>query len=213
MSRADRKTGRAKPDGIFGGAGNSWPSRRARSVTPKRRTPGSTDLTSGRLCPTVTGGSRPGPFPGGSGVVPPPRTQGTFTIRAPLWVPPLRVLLRPCHFNEETIAPNRGPVKRQSGQKEKEKTGKLIFTVYSQYIHDLALFTGYDTDRFRDESKQETILPNQFLSYPSPTPLQHTQHTPKKPRPYGRGFLVLSGQKERTGLYRSSRIGGSYLPG
>ena len=107
----------------------------------------------------------------------------------------VRVLLRPCHFNEETIAPNRGPVKRQSGQNERKKSGKSIFTVYSQCIHDLALFTGYDTDRFRDESKQETILPNQFLSYPSPTPLQHTQHTPKKPRPYGRGFLVLGNTK------------------
>lgn len=111
VSRADRKTGRAKPGGIFGGAGNSWPSRRARSVTPKRGAPGSTALTSCRLCPTVTGGSRPGPFPGGSGVVPPPRTQGTFTICVPLWVPPLRVLLRRCHFNGVTISPKAGPVK------------------------------------------------------------------------------------------------------
>ena len=119
----------------------------------------------------------------------------------------VRVLLRPCHFNEETIAPNRGPVKRQSGQNERKKSGKSIFTVYSQYIHDLALFTGYDTDRFRDESKQETILPNQFLSYPSPTPLQHTQHTPKKPRPYGRGFLVLGNTK------REDRRGAGPLKG
>ena len=46
--RADRKTGRAKPGGIFGGAWNSWPSRRACSVT------------SDRLCPPVMGGPHPG---------------------------------------------------------------------------------------------------------------------------------------------------------
>ena len=113
VSRAGRKTGRAKPGGIFGGAGNRWPSRRARSVTPKREAPGSTALTSCRLCPTVTGGSRPGPFPGGSGVVPPPRTQGAFTICVPLWVPLLRVLLRRCHFTGGTISPKSHSVKRR----------------------------------------------------------------------------------------------------
>ncbi len=46
--RADRKTGRAEPGGIFGGAWNSWPSRRACSVT------------SDRLCPPVMGGPHPG---------------------------------------------------------------------------------------------------------------------------------------------------------
>ncbi len=38
---------------------------------------------------------------------------------------------------------------------------------------------------------RETILPNQFLSYPSPNTFANTQHTPKKPRPEGRGFLAL----------------------
>ena len=36
VTRADRKTGRAKPGGIFGGAWSSWPSRRACSVTSDR---------------------------------------------------------------------------------------------------------------------------------------------------------------------------------
>ena len=36
VTRADRKTGRAKPGGIFGGAWNSWPPRRACSVTSDR---------------------------------------------------------------------------------------------------------------------------------------------------------------------------------
>ena len=76
VTRADRKTGRAKPGGIFGGAWNSWPSRRAYSVT------------SDRLCLSVTGKPRPG-RPGRLGSGTARRvSQGASTVRAPL-CPPL----------------------------------------------------------------------------------------------------------------------------
>ena len=61
------------------------------------------------------------------------------------------------------------------------------FTDYSQSLHDLAIIVGYSNHGFR-KSESNKILPTQ------PIPLQHlcrTTHTPKKPRPKGRGFLGL----------------------
>ena len=125
----------------------------------------------------------------------------------------VRVLLRPCHFNEETIAPNRGPVKRQSGQNERKKSGKSIFTVYSQCIHDLALFTGYDTHRFRDESERDhPPKPIPLLSL-SNTFATHTTHTQKAPAVWPGLFGAWEHKKRGPAGRRSSQGYRIYLPG
>ena len=48
-------------------------------------------------------------------MVQPPRAQGAFTIRAPLWVPLSRFLLRQSHFNAVTISPKKKAVKGTLG--------------------------------------------------------------------------------------------------
>ena len=120
VTRVDRKTGRAKPGGIFGGAWSSWPSRRACSVTSDRFV----SFCNGKAPARLSRAAREWYSRRVS--------WGASTVRAPLCPPLCGFVSVFAGLTEVLYHPRRG---KSRGQFPPAVPGnfppKLIFTVYS----------------------------------------------------------------------------------